>query len=316
MGYKWISDPISVEVFNKGIGFQIVDIPGIEVPVPSGARGLPGYSPTVTVTTTTNGHQVEITDINGTTTFDVLDGEQGVPGVGIAPGGTASQVLAKKTNADYDTEWVENVTSVNGQTGDVTITIPSASTATPADLGTASAGSSANYARADHVHKKPTASDVGALPSNTTYVSSVNGSSGAVTVSVPSPSSSTPADLGTAAVGTSTDFARADHVHAFPVWTRIGSSSSSNTTQTYPSTANELLIVGKVTHNGATTCYSATYKVSGISDCDRLQLGGYYYGSNDFGYAAVNHDAANRTLAFRNIRYVSTTSGTFTFYYR
>lgn len=216
MGYKWISDPISVEVFNQGIGFQIVDIPGIEVPVPSGARGLPGYSPTVTVTTTTNGHQVEITDINGTTTFDVLDGEQGVPGVGIAPGGTASQVLAKKTNADYDTEWVENVTSVNGQTGDVTITIPSASTATPADLGTASAGSSANYARADHVHKKPTASDVGALPSNTTYVSTVNGSSGAVTVTVPDAATATPADLGTAAVGSSAKYAREDHVHNLP----------------------------------------------------------------------------------------------------
>lgn len=135
-------------------------------------------------------------------------------------------------------------------------------------------------------------------------------------VAVPAASSATPADLGTAAAGSSTDYARADHVHAFPVWTRIGSSSSSGTTQTYPATANELLIVGKVTHNGATTAYSATYKVSGISNCDRLQIGGYYYGSNDFGYAAVNHDAANRTLAFRNIRYVSTTSGTFTFYYR
>lgn len=186
----------------------------------------------------------------------------------------------------------------------------------PADLGTAARGTASTYARSDHVHKMPTAADVGALASTTTYVSSVNGSSGAVTLSIPAASSATPADLGTAAAGSSSDYARADHVHAFPAWTRIGSSSSSGTTQTYPATANELLIVGKVTHNGATTCYSATYKVSGISDCDRLQIGGYYYGSSDFGYAAVNHDAANRTLAFRNIRYVSTTSGTFTFYYR
>lgn len=41
-------------------------------------------------------------------------------------------------------------------------TIPAASSATPADLGTAAAGSSTNYARADHVHKMPTAADVGA----------------------------------------------------------------------------------------------------------------------------------------------------------
>ena len=41
--------------------------------------------------------------------------------------------------------------------------IPGASDATPQALGTAAAGSSANYSRADHVHAKPTASDVGAI---------------------------------------------------------------------------------------------------------------------------------------------------------
>lgn len=46
-------------------------------------------------------------------------------------------------------------------------TVPSAYTSTPANLGTASAGSSTNWARGDHVHKMPSASDVGAyaLPS-------------------------------------------------------------------------------------------------------------------------------------------------------
>lgn len=43
--------------------------------------------------------------------------------------------------------------------------IPSASSATPAALGTAAAGSSNDYARADHVHAKPTAADIGATPS-------------------------------------------------------------------------------------------------------------------------------------------------------
>ena len=117
------------------------------------------------------------------------------------------------------------VTSVNGQTGDVTISVPSASSATPQALGTASAGTSTDYSRADHVHEKPTysksdvglgnvdnvqqysasnpppypvtsvntqtgavslsASDVGALPDTTTYVSSFNGSTGAVTYTAP-----------------------------------------------------------------------------------------------------------------------------------
>ena len=74
--------------------------------------------------------------------------------------------------------------------------IPSPSDATPQALGTASAGSSANYSRADHVHTKPTysKSDVGlgnvdnvkqySASNPPPYpVTSVNGKTGAVTVS-------------------------------------------------------------------------------------------------------------------------------------
>lgn len=42
-----------------------------------------------------------------------IAGPQGKDGVGVPTGGTTGQVLAKKTNADYDTEWV------NGGSGDV-----------------------------------------------------------------------------------------------------------------------------------------------------------------------------------------------------
>lgn len=48
-------------------------------------------------------------------------------------------------------------------TGSDIPTIPSASSATPQALGTAAAGSSLDYSRADHVHAKPTAADVGAI---------------------------------------------------------------------------------------------------------------------------------------------------------
>ena len=44
--------------------------------------------------------------------------------------------------------------------------VPSASSSPPADLGTAAAGSSGDFARADHVHAKPSASDVGAVAAN------------------------------------------------------------------------------------------------------------------------------------------------------
>ena len=44
-----------------------------------------------------------------------------------------------------------------------TYTIPQPSSATPQALGTAAAGSSGDFSRADHVHAKPSASDVGAV---------------------------------------------------------------------------------------------------------------------------------------------------------
>lgn len=46
--------------------------------------------------------------------------------------------------------------------------VPSPSDATPQSLGTAAAGSSGDYSRADHVHGMPSASDVGALASDGT----------------------------------------------------------------------------------------------------------------------------------------------------
>ena len=45
---------------------------------------------------------------------------------------------------------------------------PSPSSATPQPLGTAAAGSSTDYSRADHVHAMPTAANVGAEPETTT----------------------------------------------------------------------------------------------------------------------------------------------------
>lgn len=48
----------------------------------------------------------------------------------------------------------------------VTSAIPQASTTTPAALGTAAVGTGTTWARADHVHAMPSASDVGALTSD------------------------------------------------------------------------------------------------------------------------------------------------------
>lgn len=69
----------------------------------------------------------------------------------IPSGGTSGQVLKKASGTDYDVEWGAAGSSVSPYTS------------TPAALGTASAGSSANYSRGDHVHAMPTAANVGAI---------------------------------------------------------------------------------------------------------------------------------------------------------
>ena len=53
---------------------------GAGQPGADGKDGKDGFSPTVTVTTITGGHRVSITDVNGTKTFDVMDGKDGATG--------------------------------------------------------------------------------------------------------------------------------------------------------------------------------------------------------------------------------------------
>ena len=79
-----------------------------------------------------------------------------IPAAGLPTGGSTGQVLSKSSNADYAVQWATvsgggAVDSVNGQTGTVVLD----------------------------------ASDVGALSSSTTFVSSFNGSTGAVTYTAP-----------------------------------------------------------------------------------------------------------------------------------
>lgn len=87
------------------------------------------------------------------------------------------------------------VTSVNNQTGAVTISVPTKTSDLNNDSGfiTSVPVTSVNSKTGAVVLS---ASDVGALASNTAYVSSVNGSSGAVTISVPTKTSDLQNDSG------------------------------------------------------------------------------------------------------------------------
>ena len=181
-------------------------------------------------------------------------------------GGHGGEYLQKKSNIPFDYEWVVlqggqgAVDSVNGKTGVVVLdaadvgalpdstVIPDPANATPADLGTAAIGSSTRYARQDHVHKMPSAADVGlgnvdnvqqySATNPPPYpVTSVNGQTGAVTVSGATPADTIPEDLGTAAIGTSDKFARQDHVHNMPSAADVGALPD-NTVIPDPANAN------------------------------------------------------------------------------
>lgn len=198
-----------------------------------GRDGTDGFSPTVTVNEIPGGHEVIITDIDGEHPFDVMDGQGGGGGgaVDSVNGQTGDVVLdaadvgalpdtttipTKTSQLQNDSGFLTSapVTSVNSKTGAVSLsasdvgalpdstTIPAAATNNPADLGTAAKGSSSKYAREDHVHNKPTysKSDVGlgnvdnvqqySATNPPPYpVTSVNGQTGAVSLSIPSSAS-------------------------------------------------------------------------------------------------------------------------------
>lgn len=103
-------------------------VPEVNIAGADGKPGKDGVSPTVTIESTTDGAMITIVDATGSTTAtlkngepgkDGIDGEsgpageqgpmgpQGETGEGVPAGGSAGQVLAKKSDTDYDTEWVD-----------------------------------------------------------------------------------------------------------------------------------------------------------------------------------------------------------------
>ena len=248
-GADGVSPTVAVSNITGGHRVTITDADGSHVfdvmdgvDGTDGTDGEDGFSPTITVTDISGGHRLTITDVNGTQTVDVMDGTGGggtsdyadltnkpsingvtlsgnktaadlslgtysKPSGGIPKSDLASDVQTSLGKADTALQSAP-VTSVNGQTGAVTVSVPSASSATPQALGTAAAGTSGDFSRADHVHAKPTysKSDVGlgnvdnvqqySASNPPPYpVTSVNGSTGAVSLSIPA----TAADVGAVA---------------------------------------------------------------------------------------------------------------------
>jgi hypothetical protein len=74
-----------------------------------GPAGSDGYSPTVKVTAIAGGHRVSITDVNGTKTFDVMDGEDGAGGGGGSGGsGEKGATFYPYVDANGNLSWTND----------------------------------------------------------------------------------------------------------------------------------------------------------------------------------------------------------------
>ena len=199
---------------------------------PPGPAGEDGVSPEIEIETITGGHTVTITDAEHPSgqSFDVMDGEDGQPGTPGAPGAPGAAAGFGTPTATVDANVGTPSVEISASGPDTAKVFsfdfhnlkgepgsggggPDPYTSDPADLAAAaSPGSASQYSRGDHVHKLPTASQIGAYVKPASGIPASDLASGVIP-SVPSASSASPAMDGTASPGSSGSWARGDHVH-------------------------------------------------------------------------------------------------------
>jgi len=60
------------------------------------------------VLTLSNGKEINVGEVKGEKGENGRDGNTGANGIGVPTGGTSGQILAKNSNSDYDTHWINN----------------------------------------------------------------------------------------------------------------------------------------------------------------------------------------------------------------
>lgn len=158
-------------------------------------------------------------------TTQTISGNKTLSGVISLTGSGANSPTAVTQSVNDNTTRLATTAFVLGQGNSTAGTI--------AMNGTQAAGSSNLYARADHVHpsdtsRAPLASPTfTGVPAGPTAAVDTNTTQFATTAFVlAQAASANPSALGTAAPGTSTRYARADHVHVMPTLSQVGAATA------------------------------------------------------------------------------------------
>jgi hypothetical protein len=163
------------------------------------------------------------------------------------PPSTHTHVASDVTDFSTAAAAAAPVQSVAGKTGTVTLAkadvgLSNVDNTSDTNKPISSATQSAldGKAATSHTHTASQVTDFNTAAAAAAPVQSVNGSTGTVTVAVPSASSATPQALGVAAAGTSNDFSRADHVHAMPSASDVGAAAATHASTHFSAGADPL----------------------------------------------------------------------------
>lgn len=170
---------------------------------------------------------------NVTGTVAIANGGTGATTAGAALTNLGAAPLASPTFTGTPAAPTAAADTNTTQVATTAFVISQASAVTPLMAGTAAIGTSLRFARADHVHPtdtsraplaSPTFTGTPAAPTAAADTSTTQLATTAFVVG--QASATTPNALGAAAIGTSVKFARADHVHAMPTFSQIGTATA------------------------------------------------------------------------------------------
>ena len=117
-GENGVSPTASVTQTTTGATITVTDARGTTTAnLTNGQNGDPGISPTITITSITDGHRVTITDADGTHSFDVMDGTDGDNGRGIASVVLNSDYTLTFTYTDGTTYTTSSIRGTKGDDG-------------------------------------------------------------------------------------------------------------------------------------------------------------------------------------------------------